>query len=284
MSLILKGQPVVQKIKNKIKEDVYELKQKGLKPTLGIIRMGERPDDIAYEKGILKNCISVGIGSKVFEIDRKASMNELTKLITRVNEDINIHGILIFRPLPDHIDVEIIRTLISPQKDIDCMNPINLEKVFKGDMDGLVPCTPKAVIEILKHYDYSLLGSNVAVINSSLVVGRPLSMMLLGEKATPTICHSKTRELQKITSSSDIVVTAVGKAKLFGAEYFSEKNIVIDVGINDDGEGSICGDVDYYKVENKVKAITPVPGGVGSVTTAILLSHVIKSCKNLHNE
>lgn len=284
MSLILKGQPVVQKIKNKIKEDVYELKQKGLKPTLGIIRMGERPDDIAYEKGILKNCISVGIGSKVFEIDRKASMNELTKLITRVNEDINIHGILIFRPLPDHIDVEIIRTLISPQKDIDCMNPINLEKVFKGDMDGLVPCTPKAVIEILKHYDYSLLGSNVAVINSSLVVGRPLSMMLLGEKATPTICHSKTRELQKITSSSDIVVTAVGKAKLFGAEYFIEKNIVIDVGINDDGEGSICGDVDYYKVENKVKAITPVPGGVGSVTTAILLSHVIKSCKNLHNE
>jgi len=147
-----------------------------------------------------------------------------------------------------------------------------------------IPCTPKAVVEILKYYEVPLVGANIAVVNSSLVVGRPLSMMLLSEGSTPTICHSKTRELPEITSKSDIVVTAVGRAKMFGGEYFTKDSIVIDVGINDDDEGGICGDTDYEDVKDKVKGITPVPGGVGTVTTAILLSHVVKACEQLSNE
>lgn len=276
---ILKGNDVADKIKNEMKVVISEIKDKGITPTLGIIRMGQRPDDIAYEKGIIKNCESVGIKSEVFQIDREAPMEELTELLEKVNKDKNIHGILVFRPLPKQIDIERIRNIIEPEKDIDCMSPINFEKVFEGNLDGLVPCTPKAVVEILKHYDYNLRGANVAVINASLVVGRPLSMMLLEEGATPTICHSKTRDLPKITSKSDVVVTAVGRAKMFGEEYFTKDSVVIDVGINDDGEGGICGDVVYERVKEKVKGITPVPGGVGTVTTAILLSQVVKACK-----
>lgn len=279
MSKVLKGKPVADIIKEKMREDIKELSEKGKTPTLGIVRMGNRPDDLAYERGIVKNCTKVGIESKVFEIDREASMEEFTKLIEEVNEDNNIHGILIFRPLPKQIDEDIINNLINPDKDIDCMNPINLEKVFEGDLDGFVPCTPKAVVEILKHYEYPLEGANVAVVNRSLVVGRPLSMMLLEERATPTICHSRTKNLNKVTSSSDIVVAATGRARMFDESYFSEDNVVIDVGINDAGDGKICGDVDYDNVVDKVKAITPVPGGVGSVTTSLLLSHVVKACK-----
>lgn len=280
MENVLKGKPVADRIKADMRRSISEMNKKGIKPTLGIIRMGKRPDDIAYEKGIIKNCHTVGIEVKVYELDIKSSMEVLKDLLEEVNSDKNIHGILVFRPLPEHIDIEEIRNMISPEKDIDCMNPINLEKVFEGNLNGFVPCTPKAVIEILKHYDFQLQGSNVAVVNSSLVVGRPLSMMLLEEKATPTICHSKTKNLHEISSKADVVVTAVGKARLFGEKYFTSDSILIDVGINDDGNGSICGDVDYDEVIGKVKGITPVPGGVGSVTTAILLSHVVKACEH----
>ncbi len=279
MSSILMGRPVAKEIKDNIKVDIAELKKKKIVPTLGIIRMGERADDLAYENSIIDNCEALGIGYKVFELDREDSMDKFTELLDTVNNDDNIHGILIFRPLPAQIDIDIVKNTINPDKDIDCMNPLNLQKVFTGDLDGFIPCTPKAVIEILKYYNYDLKGANVAVINSSLVVGRPLSMMLLEEKATPTICHSKTKDLMKITSSSDIVVTAIGKAKFFGSDYFNDTNVVIDVGINNDEDGGICGDIDYDEVEKIVKAITPVPGGVGSVTTSILLSHVIKACQ-----
>lgn len=284
MSSILMGRPVAREIKDNIKTDIAELKKKNIVPTLGIVRMGARPDDLAYEKSIIDNCVKLGIGYRVFELDRKAQMEEFVQLLEEVNNDSNIHGILIFRPLPEQIDIDIVKNMISADKDIDCMNPVNLQKVFEGDLNGLVPCTPKAVVEMLKYYDYELEGANVAVVNASLVVGRPLSMMLLEEKATPTICHSMTKNLSEITSKSDIVVTAVGKAKLFGTEYFNTRNVVIDVGINDDEDGGICGDVDYDEVEKKVEAITPVPGGVGSVTTSILLSHVVKACKKLSND
>lgn len=284
MSSILMGRPVAREIKDNIKFDIAELKKKEIIPTLGIIRMGERSDDLAYENGITNNCESLGIGYSVFKLDREAPMEEFVKLLEEVNSDSNIHGILIFRPLPTQIKIDIVKNLISPDKDIDCMNPLNLQKVFEGDLDGLIPCTPKAVIEILKYYDYDLEGANVAVVNASLVVGRPLSMMLLEQKATPTICHSKTKELVKITANSDIVITAVGRAKMFGTDFFNERNVVIDVGINDDDDGGICGDVDYDEVEKNVMAITPVPGGVGSVTTSILLSHVVKACKKFNND
>jgi len=277
--MILKGKPVADAIKDRIRRAVSELSEKGVNPTLGIIRMGQRPDDLAYETGIIKTCESVNMNYRVFETDVNSTMEEFVKLVKGVNNDDSIHGILIFRPLPSHIDEEIIKNIIDPSKDIDCMNPINLEKVFEGSMEGFVPCTPKAVVEILKHYEFPLVGTNVAVVNASMVVGRPLAMMLLGTKSTVTICHSKTRNLQEITGKSDVVVTAVGRAKMFGKEYFSEDNVVIDVGINDAGDGKICGDVNYDEVVDIVKAITPVPGGVGSVTTSILLEHVIIACK-----
>ncbi|WP_352419876.1 bifunctional 5,10-methylenetetrahydrofolate dehydrogenase/5,10-methenyltetrahydrofolate cyclohydrolase [Proteiniborus sp.] len=281
MAEILKGAPVAKAIKEKIKKEAELLKQKNIIPTLGIIRMGNRADDISYEKSVIKNCESVGIQVRVFEVSADTPMNEFVELLKKVNEDGSIHGILMFRPLPKHIDYEVIKNIIDPRKDIDCMNPINLEKVFEGELDGFVPCTPKAVIEVLKYYNIPLAGANVAIINRSMVVGRPLSMMFLGESSTVTICHSKTRNLPKVTSDADIVVAAVGKARMLGNEYFSENSIVIDVGINDAGEGKICGDVDYDNVVENVKAITPVPGGVGSVTSAILLSHVIIACKNI---
>lgn len=281
MAEILKGAPVAKVIKERIRIEAESLKQKNIVPTLGIIRMGNRADDVSYEKGVIKNCEAVGIQARVFEISAETPMNEFVELLKRINEDDNVHGILIFRPLPDHIDYEIIKNLIDPRKDVDCMNPLNLEKVFEGEMDGFVPCTPKAVIEVLKYYNVSLVGANVAIINRSMVVGRPLSMLFLGESSTVTICHSKTRDLPKVTANADIVVAAVGKSKMLGNEYFSENSIVIDVGINDAGEGKICGDVDYDNTVENVKAITPVPGGVGSVTSAILLNHVIIACKNI---
>ncbi|MGF7058615.1 bifunctional 5,10-methylenetetrahydrofolate dehydrogenase/5,10-methenyltetrahydrofolate cyclohydrolase [Brassicibacter mesophilus] len=283
MTEILKGSLVAKSIKEKIKEEVAYLKQKELVPTLAIIRMGNRPDDIAYENSIIKNCSSVGIESRVFEVEVDTPMEQFVELIKNVNNDNSIHGMLIFRPLPNHIDNEVIKNLIDPRKDVDCMNPINLEKVFEGNMDGFVPCTPKAVIEILKYYKVTLEGANVAVVNRSMVVGRPLSMMLLGTKSTVTVCHSRTRDLPGVTSKADIVVAAVGRARMFGKEYFSNDSIVIDVGINDSGDGGICGDVDYDNVAEKVKAITPVPGGVGSVTTSILLNHVIIACKKINS-
>lgn len=281
MAEILKGAPVAKAIKEKIIAEAETLKQRNIIPTLGIIRMGNRADDISYEKGVIKNCESVGIQARVFEVSADTPMDEFVQLIKKVNEDHTVHGILMFRPLPDHIDYEIIKELIDPKKDVDCMHPLNLEKVFEGDIDGFVPCTPKAVIEVLKHYNVPLVGANVAIINRSMVVGRPLSMMFLGESSTVTICHSKTKDLPKLTAKNDIVVAAVGKARMLGKDYFSENSIVIDVGINDAGEGKICGDVDYDNVVENVKAITPVPGGVGSVTSAILLRHVIMACKNI---
>jgi methylenetetrahydrofolate dehydrogenase (NADP+)/methenyltetrahydrofolate cyclohydrolase len=173
-----------------------------------------------------------------------------------------------------------IKHLISPSKDIDCMNPTSLGRVFEGMQEGFAPCTPMAVMELLGYYKIPLIGTNVVIINSSSVVGRPLAMLLLDQKATVTICHSKTRQLPEISKKGDIVVTAVGRPKHFGEDYFNEASVVIDVGINECEEGKICGDVDYDKVAAKVKGITPVPGGVGAVTTAILVRHAVLACKN----
>ncbi|MBZ4654530.1 MAG: Methylenetetrahydrofolate dehydrogenase / Methenyltetrahydrofolate cyclohydrolase [Peptococcaceae bacterium] len=279
MTAILQAKPVVQALKEKIQAEVKGLKDKGITPTMGIIRVGQRPDDVYYENSIIKNCQSVGIEAKVYAVPETISMEEFVRLINQVNRDSDIHGILIFRPFPAHLDEDIVKHLIDPEKDIDCMNPVNLEKVFEGETEGLVPCTPAAVIETLKYYGYPLQGANVAVIGRSLVVGKPLAMMFLKENSTVTICHSRTKNMPDITKQADIVVAAIGKAKAIDEKYFTEKSVVIDVGINDAGDGKICGDVDYEGVIDKVAAITPVPGGVGTVTTTILLKHVLIACK-----
>src|SRR3954465_4620815 len=272
----LAGKPVVQSLRENITSRVATLNEKNIAPTLLLIRVGAREDDISYERSILKNCELLGINCIVDELSTNVSMEELTKVFEEANSDTNIHGIMIFRPLPDHLDPEVIPNLIDPAKDIDCMSPVNLQKVFEGKSTGFAPCTPKAVIELLKHYEIPLEGANVVVAGRSLVVGKPLSMLLLDENATVTICHSRTKDMPSVTAKADIVVAAIGKAKFMNEDFFSEDSIVVDVGINDDGNGSICGDVDFDNVFDKVKAITPAIGGVGLITTTLLLGHVVQ--------
>jgi len=279
MADVLKGNVVAKAIKEKIIKDVEELAKENKVPTLAIVRLGNNPGDISYEKSIIKNCDNLGIKSKVYEKEVDITTEELVELIEELNNDNSISGILVFRPLPKHIDDEIIRNAISPKKDVDCMHPWNLEKIFEGDISGFAPATPMAAMEILKHYNIPLEGKNVVVVNRSMVVGKPLTMMLLNENATVTICHSRTKDLPSITNKADVVVVALGKAKFFDEKYFNENSVVIDVGVSEDEDGKISGDVDYEKVEPIVSKITPIPGGVGSVTTSILLRQVVHACK-----
>lgn len=279
MSKILYGNEVSLKIKEDLKLRIDKLKEKSIIPKLAIIRIGNKQDDIAYEKSIIKSCEKLNIEVKVHELKEDILQEEFLKLMEILNNDKYIHGILVFRPYPKHLNDNIINSSISLEKDVDCMNPLNLEKIFEGNLNGFMPCTPEAVVEILKHYDIDLNSKNIAIINRSMVVGKPLAMMALANNATVTICHSKTKDLPAITKKADIVVTAIGKAKLIKEEYFNENSIVIDVSINVDEDGKLCGDVDFQNVEHKVSAITPVPRGVGSVTTTLLLKHIVKSAE-----
>lgn len=283
MGIKLAGKPVVESLRENIKARIAVLSEKQITPTLLLIRVGEREDDIWYERSILKNCDLLGIQCQVRKLSLDVSMEELKQVFQEENNNPNVHGIMIFRPLPGQLDAEEIRNLIDPAKDIDCMSPVNLEKVFEGNSNGFAPCTPKAVIELLKHYDIPLQGASVVVAGRSLVVGKPLAMLLLDENATVTICHSRTNDMPAVTRKADIVVAAIGKAKFMTEEYFSEGQIVVDVGINDDGTGKIAGDVDYDSVFEKVKAITPATGGIGLITTTILLNHVVQACENITN-
>lgn len=276
---LLKGNELAKEIKLKISKDIDELDKIGKNPRLGIIRLGNDSSDISYEKSIIKNCDALGISTIVNELVISIQTDDLIEAIEKMNKDNSISGIIVFRPLPKHIDEERIRMAISPLKDVDCMHPLNLEKIFEDDDTGFAPCTPKAAMEILLFNDIPLEGKNVVVINRSMVVGKPLAMMLLKENATVTICHSRTQNLKDITKNADIVLTALGKAKYLNDEYFNVNSIVLDIGVSLDDKNRISGDVDMEKVTNKIGMITPVPGGVGSVTTSILLKQVVYACK-----
>lgn len=277
MAEILKGKIVADSIKEEMRKNIEILKGKGINPTLGIIRLGSDPSDVSYEKSIIKACSAMEIEAKVFERETSMTTNELVELMSELNMDDSISGILLFRPLPKHIDENVIRNSISPDKDVDCMHPLNLEKIFEGNMTGFAPCTPKAAMEILLYNKVELEGKNVVVVNRSMVVGKPLVMMLLEKNATVTICHSRTKKLNEVTKSADVVVTALGKPKFFTNDFFNEDSVVIDVGVSMTEDGKLSGDVDYENVEGLVSMITPVPGGVGSVTTTILLNQVVQA-------
>lgn len=279
MTIELKGRSVALNIKDKIRNKIKELDSENKKATLGILRVGKHPSDLSYERSIIKNCEELGIYTKIIEVNKDVSTDSLINSIEGLNNDKSIDGILIFRPLPKHIDENIIKNVINPEKDIDCMNPINLEKVFEGDLKGFLPCTPKAAVELLKHYDVELEGKNIVIINRTMVVGKPISMMLLEENSTITICHSKTKDLREFTKKADIVVSALGKAKILDYTYFNPNSVIIDIGVSLDENKKISGDVDYGSVFGKVKALTPVPAGVGSVTTSVLLSQLVNSIK-----
>lgn len=279
--MLLKGKPVADKIKKDIIKAVADCRNSGgCLPKLAVLRVGERADDLAYESRILRNCDELGIEAESVVVDNNINMVDFLEILRKLNEDPKIHGILVLRPLPPQLDADVTSRAIRPEKDIDCMSPVSAEKIFSGDKSGIPPCTPEAVIEILKYYQYELNGKNVAVVNRSMVLGRPLAMLFLAENATVTICHSKTKDLRQVASTADIVVTGVGKGRFFGKDYFNPDSVVIDVGINME-DGKLCGDVDFDEVSESVAAITPVPGGVGTVTSMILLLHVIKAMKLL---
>lgn len=278
---VLDCREAAKSLKTDIQNTVLRLKENCISPKLGIVRVGERPEDISYEKGILKNCTAMGIEVEVFELPSDVGYDGFIHKLSEINNDEKIHGILIFRPLPEDIPEDKVKHLINPEKDVDCMNPRNLARIFEGDMSGFAPCTPSAVMEIIKYFGIDINGKSTTVIGRSMVVGKPLSMMLLKENATVTICHSRTKDIKEIVSRADVVISAIGRAKAIDASYIKPGAVVIDVGVNENPEGGICGDVDFESVKEIASRITPVPGGVGAVTTLMLLKHVAAAAQNI---
>lgn len=278
---ILKGGPVAAAMNEQTAQRVRLLREKGIKPCLAVVRLGERGDDIAYEKGITKRCGDVGVELRRLVLDEYASQRELCEALQEQNHDSSVHGILVFMPLPEHIDPSAVRNAISPEKDVDGISPGSGASVFTGEGSGFAPCTARAVTELLNFYGIDVDGKKVCVLGRSLVIGRPVSMLLMRENATVTMCHSHTEKAFELAAQSDIIVAAVGSAAALGKEYFSPGQTVVDVGINFDENGKMCGDVDFSAAENIVEAITPVPGGVGSVTTAVLMRQTVEAAEKL---
>ena len=279
MATILSGKAVADAISAKVTEDVIMLKEQGVSPCLAIVRVGENPSDLSYERGAVKRCELTGVEYKKYELPADISEEDLLKVIEEVNGDFGIHGVLLFRPLPKHIDSKKVENALLPEKDVDCMTEGSLSGIFTGSDTGYPACTPQSCIEILDYYGIDITGKNVVVIGRSLVVGKPVSMMLLSRNATVTICHTKTKNMSEISKKADIIIAAAGKAGVVTKDYVSEGQIIIDVGINVNDEGKLVGDVAYDEVSAIVGAITPVPGGVGSVTTSVLISHVVDAAK-----
>ncbi len=277
MGQIIKGKPVADAITAELVKDVEALKAKGIEPKLKIVRVGAREDDLSYERGALNRMEKCGIKAEVLELPVDICQADFVKELKAVNDDPSVHGILLFRPLPKQLDMEEIKFIVDPVKDIDCMNPLNAEKIFEGDKTGYPPCTSQACIEILDHYGIDMKGKRAAVVGRSMVVGKPLAMLLLDKNATVTICHSRTQDLPGVCREAEVVIAAVGRAEMVTGDFISDGAVVIDVGINVNAEGKLCGDVDYAAVEPIVDAITPVPGGVGSVTTSVLVGHVVEA-------
>lgn len=275
MAEILSGAAVAQKLDDELKGKIEKLKKNGIAPTLCVVRLGQKPEDLSYERGLLKKAEKLGIEVNKKLYDENITQEELASELRKIDADNNNHGILIFRPLPSHIDEKKVLELISPQKDADGVTDASMLGIYADTGVGNPPCTAKACMEILKHYDIRLQGKKAVVLGRSLVVGKPLALMLLKENATVTICHSKSENLSKICKEADILIAAVGKAKLLDKEYVSEGQIVIDVGINMGEDGKLCGDVNFEEVESVVSKISPVPGGVGTVTATVLMSHVV---------
>lgn len=282
MNVVMKGSEVVAAMKEKMQSQTEALSKKGIIPVLAIVRVGARPDDLAYERGAKKRMESVGIGCRVFEFEENIGQAEFVKEFEAINGNPEIHGILLFRPLPKHLDEEVLKGIINPLKDVDCMSPVNIAKVFSGDESGFAPCTPEAVIETLDYYKIDLKGKRTVVVGRSMVVGKPLSMLLLKRNATVTVCHTKTENIEKTCRDAEILIAAAGKAKMITADYVGKDAVVIDVGINVDNEGKLCGDVDYEDVLPAASYITPVPGGVGTVTSSVLAQHIIRAAEYLN--
>jgi methylenetetrahydrofolate dehydrogenase (NADP+)/methenyltetrahydrofolate cyclohydrolase len=257
MSVMMKGSEVVAAMKEELLRAVEKLVQKGVVPQLDIVRVGVRPDDLAYERGAMKRMEGAGIHCKVIELPESISQADFEKEFSAVNGDPDIHGILLFRPLPKQLDEESVRNIINPKKDIDCLSPVNMAKVFSGDESGFAPCTPEAVMEVLAHYGIDVKGKRVTVVGRSMDLG--------------ATCRN-----------AEILIAAAGKTAMITADFVSDGTVVVDVGINVNSEGKLCGDVDFAAVEPKCSYITPVPGGVGTVTSSMLAKHVVRAAGYLN--
>ncbi|MGI6029042.1 MAG: bifunctional 5,10-methylenetetrahydrofolate dehydrogenase/5,10-methenyltetrahydrofolate cyclohydrolase [Candidatus Heteroscillospira sp.] len=281
MAKLFKGAEVNAELNARIQADVEALKARGVFPKLGIVRVGERPDDLSYERGAVKRAETLGVAVEKFLLPADVSQEELLAVIERINHDDGIHGVLLFRPLPKHLDEERICNALAPEKDIDGITDLSNAGVFTGKKLGFAPCTPSACMEILEHYGVDCKGKKAVVVGRSLVVGKPAAMMLLQRHATVTVCHTRTTDMPAVCREADILIVAAGKAGVMNADFVRPGQIVIDVGINwNEEKQKLCGDVDFDAVEPIVEAITPVPGGVGTVTTSVLISHVVQAAMN----
>ena len=280
MANLLKGKDVAISINERSKKDIEALKDKGIIPTLAIVRVGSKESDLSYEKGAIKRASEVGVEVKSIVLDENVDYNSFYSTLDQLNNDNSVHGILLLRPIPNELDNEKARLYIKPEKDVDGCGNGSLSGVFTNTEYGFAPCTAQAAIEILDYYKIDVTGKNVVVVGRSLVVGKPLSMLLLNKNATVTVCHSKTKDLPGICKKADILICAIGRLEMLNADYFSNNQIVIDVGINwSETKQKLCGDVLFEEAEPIVDSITPVPGGVGSVTTSVLINHVVEACK-----
>lgn len=282
MAKLLLGKEVTDALNAELKNRTGALREKGIVPTLAIVRLGEDPSDLSYERGALKRADAVGVAVRQFILPREASAEEVLAVIDQINADTAIHGCLLFRPLPKHLrsrQYEICNRL-NPKKDVDGMTSISNAGMFEGLALGYPPCTPAACMEILRHYGIDCEGKKVAVIGRSLVVGKPVAMMLMAQNATVTICHTKTEDVPAICRNAHIIVSAAGVLGSLTADFVRPGQTVIDVSINwDSTKGGIAGDASFEEVSAIVDAITPVPGGVGAVTTSVLMKHVILSAE-----
>ena len=274
MGKLMLGKPVADELTKELINQVESLKEK---PKLAIVRVGENEADLSYERSAIKRMETVGIDWESFELSENVSEEELINLLNKLNKDKKVNGILLFNPLPIHLNGRKIGNLIDPLKDVDSLNPINMAKLIYGDESAFAPCTPVAAMEILKYYGVSLEGAHAVVIGRSTVVGKPISLLLLDEHATVSICHSKTENIENISRGADILVLAIGSPKFADEKFVKSGAIVVDIGINVDENGNLAGDVDLDSVKDRAKLITPVPRGVGSVTTAVLAKHVVRA-------
>lgn len=279
MAKLLTGAPVAAAMVEGLRPRAKHLKERGLPPTLAIVRVGANPDALSYERGILRRFDNVGIDVVPFLFPESVTREELLDAIYRINEDSSIHGCLIFRPLPRHMDEIEICEVLSPEKDVDGITAASLAGLFTNRGVGFPPCTAQACMALLDHYHIPLSGQTVAVVGRSLVVGRPLSMLLMHRNATVTLCHTGTRNIPEICRRADILVASAGKANMLDSSYVTAGQVVLDVGINATADGKLCGDVDVSSVSSTVSYLTPVPGGIGAITTAVLASHVIKAAE-----
>ncbi len=275
MSVIIDGKAVSAKIREELKAEVAAMEKK---PCLAVVLVGDDGASQVYVKNKGKACLAVGIESREYRLPADTTMAELTKLVEDLNKDAGVNGILVQLPLPKHLDESAVIEGIDPMKDVDAFHPSNVGRVMIGSYT-FAPCTPAGVMELLSHYDIDVAGKDCVIIGRSNIVGKPQAMLLMQKNGTVTICHSRTKDLAAVTSKADILVAAIGRAKFVTADMVKEGAVVIDVGINRDESGKLCGDVDFENVSNKTAAITPVPGGVGPMTITMLLKNTIAAAK-----